>query len=147
MAGRGAAPKETHQRSRDTARRIDSKAIKIPDKPFDGDVPDLPDFDWAPATLRWWETWTHSPQAHMFTATDWMFLIETAFIANAFFSGNLAVASELRLRVAKFGATPEDRARLRLQFTPPDEDDEPRALASVRPLNGRQAHLMNLEDE
>lgn len=145
MAGRGAAPKETHQRARDTKRRIDDKALRVPDKPYDGAIPKLPENDWEPATLEWWKTWTTSPQAHLFQSTDWMTLIETAYIANAFFGGNLTVASELRLRVAKFGATPEDRARLRLQFQPLDEEDEKPHLASVKPLRGRA--IMDLGEE
>mgnify|MGYP001157634946 CR=1 FL=1 len=144
MAGRGPAPKATHQRPRDTRRRIEDKALRVPDVPFEGDVPDLPDHDWLPATLQWWETWTRSPQAHMFTATDWAFLIETAFLVNAFHSGNMSVASELRLRVAKFGATPEDRARLRLQFVPPEEGEGKPNLAIVRPLKG---NIMDLSEE
>jgi hypothetical protein len=38
--------------------------------------------------------------------------------------GDKAVAPELRLRVAKFGATPEDRARLRITFAAADEAEE-----------------------
>ena len=144
MAGRGAAPKSTHQRPRDTQRRIDDKAIRVPDQPYTGSVPELPEHDWLPATLQWWDTWTTSPQAHMFTVTDWQFLIETAFLTNAFYGGNMSVASELRLRVAKFGATPEDRARLRLQFVPPEEDDKP-SLAVVKPIKGNA--LMDLSED
>lgn len=145
MAGRGAAPKAQHQRPRDTKRRIDDKAIRVPDVPFTGDIPELPERDWESATLQWWKTWSTSPQAHMFTVTDWMFLVETAYIADAFFAGNLQVASELRLRVAKFGATPEDRARLRLQFQPPEEEDDKPHLASVTSIKGRA--IMDLGDE
>lgn len=141
MAGRGAAPKASHQRARDTARRIDARAITVPDKPFDGKIPELPYKEWQDATLDWWDTWTHSRQAHLFTPTDWMFLVETAFIADAFFAGNMTVASELRLRVAKFGATPEDRARLRLQFIPLDEAETSPQLASVTPLKGVSYNL------
>lgn len=144
MAGRGPAPKAAHQRPRDTRRRIDDRAIRVPDTPYEGDVPELPAADWHPATLQWWRTWTSAPQAHMFTATDWQFLIETAYLANAFYSGNMSVASELRLRVAKFGATPEDRARLRLQFIPPEEDDKP-PLAVVKPIKGKP--LLDLTEE
>lgn len=143
MAGRGAAPKAQHQRARDTRARIDARAIQVPDKPYEGRVPSLPDADWQQATLEWWKTWTHSPQAHLFTVTDWQFLIETAFVANAFFAGNIAAASELRLRVAKFGATPEDRARLRLQFVPPEENEGPQ-LASVKPFKKTS---FNLDEE
>jgi hypothetical protein len=43
------------------------------------------------------------------------------------------LASELRLRMAKFGATPEDRARLRIVFADADEKDEKRASRQPDP--------------
>jgi len=52
----------------------------------------------------------------------------------AYDDGNGAVAAELRLRVAKFGATPEDRLRLRMQVAEPEKAPEARPAA-------RYAHL------
>ena len=60
--------------------------------------------------------WGESPLSADYTQTDWDFLLDTALIHARFWMGNLSLAGELRLRVAKFGATPEDRARLRIQF-------------------------------
>jgi hypothetical protein len=85
----------------------------------DGELrgPDLPaEIKWPEATRRWWDTWRRSPQAQTFTATDWTFLLDTAVLHSEFWLGDKSVAAELRLRVAKFGATPEDRARLRLNI-------------------------------
>lgn len=79
------------------------------------------DIDWHPLTIAWWHTWRESPLSDNFTTTDWVYMLETAFIQNAFWEGNLGVAAELRLRAAKFGATPEDRARLRIQVVTADE--------------------------
>lgn len=77
--------------------------------------PELPDgFDWPEATLKWWEAWRRCAQARMFTAIDWSFLVDTAALHADLWTGKWRVAPELRLRVAKFGATPEDRARLRI---------------------------------
>jgi hypothetical protein len=67
-------------------------------------------------TLRWWSEWRASPLTRSFTATDWQELLIAAGLHAAFWSGDLRAAGELRLRVAKFGATPEDRARLRIVF-------------------------------
>lgn len=39
-------------------------------------------------------------------------------------AGDTKLAGELRLRVAKFGATPEDRARLKIQFAAADEAED-----------------------
>lgn len=80
---------------------------------------------WHPVTRRWWDGWRKSPQAiRMMTGPDWDFLLETAVLHHAFWSDRrLDLASELRLRLrlreAKFGATPEDRARLGVEMHMP----------------------------
>lgn len=117
MAGRGFPPKDAAQRRR--RNKTDPVAVVTADGGVYG--PDLPDsHDWPEATLKWWQTWRTSPQAQKFTDTDWSFLIDTAVLHAEFWLGNRSVAGELRLRAAKFGATPEDRARLRLQVGEPD---------------------------
>jgi hypothetical protein len=78
--------------------------------------PDLPEgYGWHPRTVEWWLVWRRSPQAQTFTDTDWSFLIDTAMLHSAMWSGDEKLAAEVRLRAAKFGATPEDRARLKLE--------------------------------
>ena len=76
-------------------------------------------------TRRWWKMWGESPLSAEYTETDWSFLLDTAYLHALYWKGDYRVAGELRLRVAKFGATPEDRARLRIQFAVADtlEDD------------------------
>jgi hypothetical protein len=88
-------------------------------------------------TLAWWETWRNSAQAKTFTQTDWDFLTDTALLHARFWAGDAKVGAELRLRVAKFGATPEDRARLRMQIGKPDAPDE----AKDKSPKSRYAHL------
>lgn len=119
MAGRGPAPKDPAERRR---RNTTPPPTELE---TDGELvgPDLPelgeDQEWPDATLDWWDTWRASPQAKEFTKTDWSFLLDTAFLHMQFWDGNLKVAAELRLRAAKFGATPEDRMRLRLSIKDP----------------------------
>jgi hypothetical protein len=48
-----------------------------------------------------------------FRSTDWSFLLDAAVLHGLFWRGFSSASSEFRLRVAKFGATPQDRARLR----------------------------------
>lgn len=106
----------------------------------DGELrgPELPPVrEWPDRTLAWWETWRRAPQAAEFTATDWDFLLDTAVLHATFWEGDARVAPELRLRVAKFGATPEDRARLRLSVT--QADDETPAKGAAR--KSRYEHL------
>jgi hypothetical protein len=74
---------------------------------------------WHPATVKWWKSWRSSPQAAaMITGPDWDFLLQTAVIHHRFWTdgGDPKLAAELRLREGKFGATPEDRARLGLEI-------------------------------
>ncbi|WUU91695.1 hypothetical protein OHA34_07820 [Spirillospora sp. NBC_01491] len=104
------------------------------------DPPDLPDdVDWHPRTQEWWAMWRRSAQADTFTETDWSFLMDTALMHHAMWSkGQWTLAAEVRLRVAKYGATPEDRARLRMVFADADEKDEKRG---ARPATGaRERH-------
>lgn len=120
MAGHGPAPKDPATRRRrnvtppPTLVAADA-VVRGPDLPEDG-------YDWPEQTRRWWDTWRLSPQAQTLTDTDWDFLLDTALLHAELWAGNAAVASELRLRVAKFGATPEDRLRLRMQVVPPGEE-------------------------
>ncbi|HET6634691.1 MAG TPA: hypothetical protein VFH77_06650 [Streptomyces sp.] len=102
-----------------------SEHAEPPDLPpfklrVDGELVEVP---WPERTLDWWEMWKRSPQAEHFSSTDWDFLLDTALIHARLWSGEASAAPELRLRVAKFGATPEDRARLRMQFAQADEAD------------------------
>lgn len=82
-------------------------------------------FVWPQITRDWWAMWGDHPTAKEFSASDWSFLLDTAKLHAQFWLGDTKVAGELRLRVAKFGATPEDRARLRIQFAIANQKDEP----------------------
>jgi hypothetical protein len=93
---------------------------------------------WHPRTLAWWDTWRRCAQAVTFTATDWDFLLDTALMHHTMWAkGRWEFAAELRLRAAKFGATPEDRARLRLQIT----GAQPAAPVADEAKSSHYAHL------
>ena len=47
--------------------------------------------------------------------------------------GDMGVAGELRLRAAKFGVTPEDRARLRIQIVVADKAEAEAEATAHRP--------------
>jgi hypothetical protein len=98
---------------------------------------------WPAETVAWWGTWRRSPQAQTFTETDWSFLLDTARLHALFWLGDSSRAQELRLRAAKFGATPEDRLRLRLSITPPAAPAAPAAVSDVLAAKreGRRARL------
>lgn len=123
MPGPGALPKAERSRSRDTAVR-DAATNKLA---ADGEVrgPELPEGAWHPRTVQWWETWRRSAQAQVMTPTDWDALMETALLHTELWNGDTKVAGEVRLRVAKFGATIEDRLRLRMHVDAEIEDAAP----------------------
>lgn len=99
--------------------------------------PELPEnqpngIPWAQKTQEWYEGWRISAQAQRFTPTDW----EELFLATLLYDqiiftakGRTLAMAELRQRVAKLGATEDDRARLRYTIV----DD-----ASQIPTNARQ---------
>lgn len=129
MAGRGPAPKDPNRRARTNAEPIPLRVIAA--QPTD--QPPLPEVmpdgePWPPRTVQWWRMWAESPLADDFTSTDWSELLDTAVLHGSFWRGETKVAAELRLRVAKFGATPEDRARLRITFAQADEAEEKRPV-------------------
>lgn len=127
MAGRGPAPKDPSKRARRNKDAQGLRVIEAEPQP----QPDLPDgAEWHPMTVRWWKMWGDSPLAEEFTGNDWSELLDTALLHSRFWSGQTALGSELRLRVAKFGATPEDRARLRITFAQADAAD------ATRPAKG-----------
>lgn len=128
MAGRGPAPKDPSKRARRNAdpvalRVIVAEPVAAPELPelLIRDDGDLVPIAWPDVTREWWQMWADSPLSSEFTATDWSELRDTARLHALFWLGDKGVAAELRLRVAKFGATPEDRARLRIQFAAADE--------------------------
>lgn len=135
MAGNGPPPKHPSARARRNAGNSSMRIITA--EPVD--QPSLPDFDvqveiggemssqsfsWPARTREWWSMWADSPLSLEFTSTDWSELLDTALLHAKFWSGDTKLASELRLRVAKFGATPEDRARLKIQFAAADEAED-----------------------
>lgn len=129
MAGRGPARKDDGKRARRNADPVPTNTIRF----VRGRQPTLPkDMEWCSQTRRWWAGWAKSELAKRFTADDWSFLLDTALMHNAMWlKGQWTLAAEVRLRVAKFGQTPEDRARLRIVFADADEKDLKRKPGST----------------
>jgi hypothetical protein len=148
VAGRGPAPKPPDRRARTNRDAVPQTVLRFEQ----AEPPDLPTFSveveghlveyrWPARTAEWWEMWKASPQADHFSSTDWDFLLDTALIHARLWSGDVSAAAELRLRVAKFGATPEDRARLRMQFAQADEADSGKGSSGAKSAKERYAKL------
>lgn len=99
--------------------------FRITDHDEDG-VPVLRRIKFPPETIKWWESWGRSPLIDGFTEHDWNYLLEVAVIHAQFWLDieRSKMAAELRQRMAKFGATPEDRARLRIVTVTADTAEE-----------------------
>ncbi|MDH6625714.1 hypothetical protein M2271_003525 [Streptomyces sp. LBL] len=146
MAGRGPAPKDPSKRRRRNA--TDPETVIVNDGELRG--PELPegvlpgDEEWHEMTVRWWHTWRVSPMAATFLETDWAFLLDAALMHHtAWTKGKWEFLSEVRMRSAKFGATPEDRARLKLKVDDPSAGPQ-RAVQrtdNVSDINSRRARL------
>lgn len=129
----GPPPKDPTTRARRNRDALPVTILVPPTRP--APQPSLPrGVKWSSATRAWWKRWSVSPQAATFTTTDWDFLLDTALLHNAVWDkGELKHLPELRLRVSKFGATTEDRARLRMIFAAPASPvPPPRASARER---------------
>lgn len=95
-------------------------------------------FTWPKMTRDWWAMLAGHPLASEFTDLDWAYLAETALIHAQFWKGDVKLAGELRLREAKYGFTPEDRARLRMQFALATGAEADSATKVERALSARQ---------
>ena len=154
MAGKGPRPKDVSRLAGHGAAKARQAGMTV----YVADPasqPELPEFDvqveidgevssqrfvWPEATRRWWATWGAEPMAQGFNATDWDFLLDTALLhAKVWGQGQLKLLPELRLRVAKMGATSEDRARLRITYAQADAADDKRKGSGPSPYRGLKA--------
>lgn len=143
MAGVGPVPKNERSRLRDSPKRevvksdgkvggFDLPEDVLPPIKIEGEVQLTPDGEimreeWNLQTVRWWNNFRESPQGiRMATLVDWDYLLDTALLHHQMWQSggkNSDRAAEIRLRVATFGATPADRARLKFEIEVPDEFD------------------------
>lgn len=135
VRGRGPLPKDPAKRARTNKDLRDLRVIEAEPVP----APPLPEVmpsgaDWPEQTRVWWQMWSVDPLTAEFRPSDWADLLDTAVVHGRFWSGDVRQAAELRLRVARHGATAEDRARLRITFAQADRADaerpKPAAAAS-----------------
>lgn len=156
MAGHGPAPKEPDQmanksrakQDKNRIRVVQSSAVPPPPLPphppggdwesVDGDPSDkiYVRRSWPQETLDWWDSWCEDPLTDEYRASDWLDLLDCAVIHARLWSGDDKAASELRLRMAKHGATREDRARLRITFASADSAEQKAFRGHANPAGG-----------
>ncbi|MER6912248.1 hypothetical protein ABT354_11290 [Streptomyces sp. NPDC000594] len=93
---------------------------------------------------RFWKSWSRAPQTQHWLETDWTELEITTVLVDSFYQGNTRLAGEIRQRVGRWGATTEDRARLRMNF---NEQAEHEAAAAAPCAADLDEELFNLLSE
>lgn len=140
---RGPAPKDNAVR-----RNIHPGAQSLPSAPQAGrELPKALGVTTGGAK-RFWKTWASAPQTSAWTETDWAELELTVKLVDGFFLGDLKLAGEIRQRVAKWGATVEDRNRLRMEIKADDESpDNPEPASESSETQITDADLYKLLSE
>lgn len=83
---------------------------------------------WHERTQKWWDKWRNSAQAMVMQESDWEALLETAVLHTRFWNGGLKptelanLSAQISRRVASYGATYEDRLKLRLVLKNPTSE-------------------------
>jgi hypothetical protein len=103
--------------------------------------PELPSgVTWCDFTREWWDTWRDSPQAMLFSPTDWQEMLITARLHNQLWGTQMrvdkdgrfaevgctpaeakALAGEIRIRLEKLGGTVKDRTTMGITIADPAE--------------------------
>lgn len=124
----GTPPKDEEARQRRNAPIFDKTQVRWDGVTRGPSLPRLEDIKWSDRTKAWWKTWRQSPQAMVMHDTDWETMLEAALLHNRFWDPDCpdtarnAIAAELRRRVAAFGATFEDRMKLRMSVNTPHSE-------------------------
>jgi hypothetical protein len=114
---------------------------------YHGESPPLPGNHFA-ETVKWYETWRHSPQAELFIETDWLRLHLLAQLVDALYDDDTAMAkrgsimAEIRNNEKLLGATVADRGSLYLSVRAPAVQDTTRATPGAS--SRRRTSLLNL---
>lgn len=96
--------------------------------------------DWSPETRAWYLNWRKSPQARLFTSTDWQRLQMLASLVEAFNQApTVSLMAEIRQNEALLGATHLDRLRGRIAVE--GKAAAPSKLASVTPADAYRKRL------
>jgi len=111
MGSRGPTPKDNAVRNNKHDYAVELSPEAQPGRPLPKTLPVS-----SAGAKRFWKTWSESPQSATWMETDWAELEITTLLVDQLYLGDTKLAGEIRQRVAKWGATNEDRARLRMSF-------------------------------
>lgn len=132
MGGKGPPPKPSHLRQRRN-KKSTHKPLEMPENAsVSHELPNLPDHEWHPLTLEWWQHVWESPMAGEYLQTDVDGLGRLAILVDAFYrKPNPNLLKEVRLQEARFGFSPVDRARLQWEVQKGEEAERKRKPREV----------------
>lgn len=91
--------------------------VEVPDVPFTGESPDLPDdVGWSTFTVRWWNVVRALPHAALWHPGDWLSALECAFVVEKHWEDPTA---EMRMREKSLGMTTDALRDLRIRYVQP----------------------------
>ncbi len=113
----------------------------VPDRPYDGpsmNLPKLPGgMKWLPQVEVWWDNVRVMPHCVLWTATDWLFALELAYLKQdmwgEFFGGTVHAnkMAEIRRREDQMGTTVEARRKLLIRYVDPEIDEMDAPIAGM----------------
>lgn len=120
--------------------------------------PELPKSKaWHPETKEWWDMWRRSAIAPLLEESDWNALRRTAVLHSEFWFGTLpptqmvSFAAEIRRVESMYGATVEDRLKLRMKINDPegtpDSDGTPNGNGTPNNPSINYEALMGEDDD
>lgn len=86
---------------------------------------------WPAATKKWWSAVSSMPHCVLWSASDWQFALDTAFIAAEFHAGDVRCATELRNREKVLGTTVDYRRDLRIRYVEVAERETPAGVTDL----------------
>jgi len=114
--------------------------VDVVDVPYAGKVPPLPaERNWQSLTRSWWRVVSRMPHCVLWTDAEWKYALETAVVADAFYTGAMSVAGELRRRECALGLTMDARRDLRIRYV--DPADAPGVSMSTPAASDPRARL------
>lgn len=132
MSGTGPPPKDPNKRARRNKDPIALKVVEVEEveqpslQDIYGDVNPATGEPWTSATLRLWDEIGEFAKVRLLQDAQWSLFARAMMLDDMVNQGNVKVAAEARLQIAKFGIAPDDLARMRIQFAQADEADEKR---------------------
>lgn len=109
LAGR--KPKDEGQKV--TRHELTHDWTEVENVPYDGPRPEL---DLDAGTARWWDALSRMPHCALWTPSQWMFAVDTAWLHQAFENGATNLAGEIRIREKTLGTTMDALRDLRIRY-------------------------------